>query len=188
MILDAQSADALTEMVQVGVGFSAGLLQSILDAPVELRNPQIEWIQAYDLPNGFDPLTSVELGFSGLLLGDAKMLFPRETALYLAALLNEAAPDSPDLDSLCGPTLTELGNLVLNGIVGTISNRLDLQLHYEVPRYAETPQQEWLAARSSERTLLVRSRLAVKDHPVEGEFWFCLDLASARLMAESLKN
>lgn len=191
MILDARSSDLFTEMVHIGVGYSAGILQSMLDSHIQLRIPRVELVRAEDLSQHLGlPVTSVQMGFSGFLMGDALMIFPRQAARHLAALLNQESPESAELDFLCSSTLSEVGNLVLNGIVGSISNLLNLQLDYQVPRYAELPLQEWLGRRSAELAgiLLVRATISVEGHPIEGEFLFCLDSVSAHEFLERLKN
>ena len=190
MMLDACSSDALTEIINIGVGYSAGILQSMLDCHIELHIPRVEVMRAEDLPKHIGlPVASVHLGFSGFMMGDAVMLFPREAARNLAALLNQESPDSPHLDFLCGSTLTEVGNILLNGIVGTISNLLDLHLDYNVPEYSELPLQEWLNRRDGlSSVLLVRSTISVENHPIEGELMLCLDSGSAQQFLERLRN
>ena len=187
MSLDACSSDALTELVNIGVGYSAGMLQSMLDCHIQLRIPRVELLRANELSDHIGP--SVHLGFKGYMMGDAVMLFSRQAALHLAALLNQQAPDSPELDFLCGSTLTELGNLVLNGIVGTISNLLHLHLDYQVPEYSEMPLQNWLGRREGlDSVLLVRSVISVEGHPIEGELMLCLDSGLAQQFLSRLKN
>ncbi len=190
MILDACSSDALTEIINIGVGYSAGILQSMLDCHIELHIPRVELLRAEDLPKHIGlPVASVHLGFTGYLMGDAVMLFPREAARNLAALLNQESPDSPHLDFLCGSTLTEVGNILLNGIVGTISNLLDLHLDYQVPEYSELPLQEWLNRRDGmSSVLLVRSTISVENHPIEGELMLCLNSGSAEEFIRRLQQ
>lgn len=182
MKLDARSSDALTEIVNIGVGYSAGILQSMLDCHIEVHISRAQLLRAEDLPGQLGlPVASVQLGFSGYLVGNAVMLFPRPAARHLAALLHQESPDSPQLDFLCGSTLTEVGNIVLNGIVGTISNLLQLHLSYQVPEYSELPLQEWLGRRQGlASVLLVRSVISVENHPIQGELLLCLDSASAQ--------
>ncbi|MFN8609636.1 MAG: chemotaxis protein CheC [Vulcanimicrobiota bacterium] len=190
MKIDACSSDVLAEMVSIGVGHSAGLLQSLLDRHIELRIPKVELLSVQDLPAHIGlPVASVHLGFTGFLMGDAVMLFPRSSALRLAALLNQEPPDSPELDSLCDSTLTEVGNIVLNAIVGTISNLLHLHLDYQVPEYSENPLQDWLSRHQSQANLLlVNSIIRVEGQPIEAELMLCLDSDSAQKFLQPLRN
>ncbi|MBS2033346.1 hypothetical protein JST97_00045 [bacterium] len=190
MKLDACSSDALTEIVNIGVGHSAGILQSMLNCHIELHIPKVQLVRVEDLPDHIGcPVAFVHLGFTGFLVGDAVMLFPRPAARHLAALLNQESPDSPHLDFLCGSTLTEVGNIVLNAIVGTISNMLQLHLDYQVPEYTEIPLHDWLARNEGLATiLLVNSIISVEGHPIDAELMICMDADSGRHFMDRLRS
>uniref|UniRef100_A0ACD5GZE0 Uncharacterized protein n=1 Tax=Desertifilum tharense IPPAS B-1220 TaxID=1781255 RepID=A0ACD5GZE0_9CYAN len=50
------------------------------------------------------------------------MIFPTESASTLVSLLTGEKPGTPDLEAVKIGTLLEVGNIVLNGVVGTVSN------------------------------------------------------------------
>ncbi len=194
LTLDEKGSDILTELVNIGVGKAAGILQSMLNCHIELSIPKVQLIGPHEIHShistNLDNLHStVRLSFSGSLTGDAVMVFPCASARKLVALLTDEPEDSPDVDFMCGSTVTEVGNIVLNGIVGTLTNLLDLSVEYEVPCYSEMPLLEWLGYRGGMAAiLLVRTRIRVQHQPIEGEFLLCLRLLSAKSFLERLEN
>lgn len=186
LTLDGPRQDIVTELINIGVGNAAAILNGMLDCHIELTIPRVDLIEPEQLPkhlsrysDGTSP-SSVRLGFSGGLTGDAVMVFPQVAARRLVALLAQEPEESPDIDFLRSSTITEVGNIVLNGVVGSLTNILDLNVTYELPYYSEKPLQEWLAGTPSVAAiLLIRTRLKVREQPIEGDFLMCLQLESA---------
>ena len=61
------------------------------------------------------------------------LAFPRRSALLLSQTLAELDEEPDDFDIDLSGILTEVGNIVLNGVVGSIGNILDIGLSYTVP-------------------------------------------------------
>ena len=143
MELTTDQLDALQELVNVGVGQAAGMLNEMIEFRIQLQVPVVRLLTPEELQTelsgrlGIDPLASVQLEFNGSFDGTAQLVFPTESAANLVALLTGETPESPDLDSLKIGTLTEVGNIVINGVMGSISNMLSQPLHYSVPAYTE---------------------------------------------------
>lgn len=143
MELTADQLDALKELINVGVGQAAGMLNEMIEFRIRLQVPIVRLLTPLELQTelsgrlGPDQLASVQLAFSGSFGGTAQLVFPTESAANLVAILTGEEPESPDLDSLKIGTLTEVGNIVINGVMGCISNMLTQPLHYSVPVYLE---------------------------------------------------
>jgi chemotaxis protein CheC len=82
-------------------------------------------------------ISAVRLGFSGSLSGTAELMFPTDSASVLVAVLTGEDLDSPDLDAVKIGTLSEIGNIVINGVIGSISNILEERMEYKIPSYCE---------------------------------------------------
>jgi chemotaxis protein CheC len=141
--LTADEIDALKELINIGVGSAAGMLNEMIQFPILLQIPDINLLSAKELLSqlkkhfGTERLASVQLGFSGSFSGSAHLLFPTDSAVKLVSVLTGEEKGSPELESLKISTISEVGNMVINGVMGSIGNILDQPLDYAVPYYAE---------------------------------------------------
>jgi chemotaxis protein CheC len=144
MNLTFNHVDALQELVNIGVGRAAGVLNDMLDSPILLRIPEVRLLTPEELKIelqtqfGENLLATVQLSFSGSFSGTAELVFPTESAGNLVSILTGEAPGTPDLDVVKIGALLEVGNIVLNGIMGSLSNALVEHLEYSLPAYAES--------------------------------------------------
>jgi chemotaxis protein CheC len=78
-------------------------------------------------------------------------------------------------------TLNEVGNILINGVVGTIGNILDKPFEFSVPNYVEGRLEELLQQKNpgGELTvLLIRTRFRVQDRQIEGNIFLVFELGS----------
>ncbi|MCU0534511.1 MAG: hypothetical protein MUD14_11525 [Hydrococcus sp. Prado102] len=141
--LTEEQIDALQELINIGVGRAAGILNEMLDSRILLQIPLVKVLNLSQLQQELvekfadGQLAAVQLGFTGSFSGTAELVFPTESASKLVALLTGEEPGTPDLDSVRIGTLSEIGNIVINGVMGSISNVLKQQMNYTLPFYAE---------------------------------------------------
>lgn len=143
-VLTAIQLEALQELLNIGVGRSAAMLNRMVGVHVRLQVPLVKVMSEAELmPElqqhlGLERVAAVRLGFSGSFNGVAHLVFPAPSAARLvAALMSEDPEPLDDLDAIKIGTLSEVGNVVLNGVMGEISNVLHQQLKYSIPAYAE---------------------------------------------------
>ena len=140
--LTPEEIDVLTEIINIGVGKAAGSLSDIIGTHVVLKVPHVELLPLEKLQEiatklGNDPISSVIQNFQGAFTGSAALVFPPESASRLVSALTGDDVTSPHLDSVRGGTLMEVGNIVINGILGTISNILRCNLHFSLPEFRD---------------------------------------------------
>jgi chemotaxis protein CheC len=117
-------------------------------------------------------LSSVQLPFKGTFSGASCLLFPTESAKTLVIALTGEAEDPDTLDSLREATLTEIGNIVLNGVMGSLAKILNHQIIYSVPFYQETTIQRLLQptlSGSSEIILWAQTQFTIQDYDLTGD-------------------
>jgi chemotaxis protein CheC len=134
--------DALTELINIGVGRAAGTLNQILEAHVHLQVPFVKIFPSSQIEKALSniattPLSLVRLIFKGSFSGTALLAFPSDSASHLVDILTGEESDISDLDSIRVGALTEVGNIVLNGVMGSLSNVLQEHLIYSIPVYIE---------------------------------------------------
>lgn len=142
MLLSDFQRDALTELINIGVGRGSAMLNDMLMTPIVLKVPEIDVIPFSALLSrlAFDNETivsGINLEFSGDFEGFSQIIFPKNSASKLVSVLIGQEGDGSDLDTIKAEALTEIGNIVLNGIMGSLGNYLQKELQYIVPVYQE---------------------------------------------------
>jgi chemotaxis protein CheC len=176
-ILTSDQLDALHELFNVGVGQAAGMLNQMLGMTVKLRVPVVHLLQANQVLSvlnefGVDPVAAVKLPFRGEFDGFAVLIFPPADAAQIANNLMGQDSESTDMDALRVGTINEVGNVVLNAVLGTISNQLEMCLRYSIPTYREITVGELFQLdleETSQSTLIVaRVNFLLLELEVEG--------------------
>jgi chemotaxis protein CheC len=185
MLTDSR-ADVLTEIMNMGVGNAANSLNQLVGTHVELRVPGVSMVTASEAQAriesmGWVPLSTVQLEFSGSLRGNVALMFSGEGAVKLVSLLTGDCGEHADIDGMRKATLEEAGNILLNGVVGAVSNLMDNQLAFSVPYYSESQRViERLTASCDEdaHVILSRAHFNVAEHQIEGEILLYFEVAS----------
>lgn len=133
-----EQKDALTEIINIGVGRAGAMLSDLVEQRIELRVPSVQMCDLSEIGSVLGSRgemldTSIFQDFDGAVSGRTILAFPRESGLRLGQILGELGqtPDELDVD-LIG-ILTEVGNILINGVMGSISNMFESTLAYTVP-------------------------------------------------------
>ena len=132
--------DALTEIINIGVGRAASSLNDITGAHIQLKVPRIELFPLEKLTEllgrlGHTNVSTVIQTFKGEFTGSAALLFPPESTLRLMSALTNETVKTADLDSESRGILMEIGNIVINCILGTMANILECSMDFSLPQY-----------------------------------------------------
>jgi chemotaxis protein CheC len=166
--------DVLTELVNVGVGRAASSLSDLVNCRIELSVPSIQLSRSCELKfaDQNSPSTVVVQGFSGELSGRAALAFPHESSLTLAALLSGVDVLESELDVELSGVLLEVGNILLNSLVGTLANEIQQQLDYTLPSLYSGPtswQRLYLTEGDDDEDLLVADvHFRVQSREIQG--------------------
>lgn len=184
MIVPQKQIDALNELINIGVGQAASRLSTMLDTHIRLAAPEVMLLRLSDVAGalaefGDGPLAMVQMPFRGPIAGVASLLFPPEDASRLVDTLTGQAYPNTDMDSLRAGTLSEVGNIVLNGVMGTIANFVDEHLEYSPPTYLEDvlPKLFHLDRRDPAAVfVLARVRFLVEKQEIQGNIVLYLEV------------
>lgn len=132
--------DALTELVNMGVGRAANALNELTESHIILKVPSLEIFRFEEFDKldkrfGLDPVAAVLQNFHGSYRGRAALIFPTESALNLVTGVTGEEPEADDLDAIQSGTLAEIGNIVINALIGTIGNILGNRLEFDLSEY-----------------------------------------------------
>lgn len=188
--------DALREMVNTGLGRAASSLNMMLDSPIELDIPSIALFRPNDLEDcrtklGDSLLSCVQIGFNGPFAGTALLAFPPPSAAKLvAALAGDPTPPSA-LNAVTAETLNEVGNILINCIIGTIGNILDRPFEFSLPNHLEGRLEELLRPKPplpGLTILLVLTRFQTRQLNIEGNIFLLFELAAIEALLSSLDS
>jgi chemotaxis protein CheC len=189
--LTPEQEDILTELVNVGIGRAACSLSEMIDSNVGLRVPNVRAADARGMIQLTDERHAdssiVVQGFTGPLAGTAVLVFPPASARSLVALLTGAQKGSLALDVERAAVLTEVGNIIINAVLGSLGNLASLDLTFGLPRYEEGGALTGLDPTSQAWAVVVGVVFQIKEHSVEGQLAVVFERATLgsvwRLMA-----
>lgn len=197
MYISPEHLDALQELINIGVGRAAGSLTQMWEKPIRFHVPFIRlgkpdevFQEIQRIPD--TTLSSVQLPFfKGTFKGSAYLLFPIDSATALVTALTGEAEDTDTMDSLREATLTEIGNIVLNGVMGSLANILQNQITYSVPFYQETSFQELLQptpSDSSEMVLWAHTQFTIEEYDLTGDIILMFSIPDLGLLINAVSK
>lgn len=185
MLTEIQN-DALKELLNISIGQAAHTFSQLVHHRIELSIPCIRLIpltrEASKYPQLFSTahpsqiLTST-IQFGEKLQGKAILLFPLEkTRLLIDLFLQEEEGISSQskpfhLSEMDYDALKEIGNLLLNAIMGGLGNLLGIKLLYHPPQVEKMLLQVfWDTIIPDEEIylLILYSSFNLRDHNIEG--------------------
>lgn len=186
--------DALREMINIGVGRGAGVLNTLLQAHITLKIPAIQTVTPSELPKllhlADDRLCLVNMAFSGPLEGEAILAFPCNNAGKLVGVLTGQKDLPRAIDTLEAGTVSEVGNIVLNGVMGTVGNILGLCLNYQVPtfRQGDLGMLQSSGCEGGYRAVLASAQFRVEQLEMEGSLILRFAESSFELLLGKIDN
>ena len=196
--IDEQTIDAIREIVNIGVGRAAGQLQDMTGSHIRLRIPSITIVPFNEITASGntlisgDTLSAVLLDFKGTFSGISAVVFPPESAAALVMLLTGEHEKSPELDAMRIEALKEVGNIIINAVMGSIANVLSEHLIYSIPTYYEGPIENLARLKRKnvrdECVLLARTNFLVEKLNVEGDILLILEIGSLDALVESINR
>ena len=194
MNLTDKHIDYLKELMNIGVGKGASILNTMLNSHIQLQIPNLQVMKYEEIIEeikklSMDNLSAVDLPFKGQLSGEAVLIFPAKSAVKLVNILTDDSEDQDDsdLDSIKIGTLSEIGNIVLNSIMGTLCNFFKIDLRYSVPFYKEESAENLIYEKSDFSTLtflLAQTRFKIEEMNIDGDIMIIFDVGSFDVLLE----
>lgn len=187
MQLIDEKLDAMTEVVNIGIGRAAASLSDLVGERIELHVPRVRLLDIYNSDCLSETGLSVVQGFNGAVAGNAMLVFPSQSGRVLASLLaGGVAPEDLQPYEVSG-ILSEVGNIVLNGVLGSIANVMQANLSYEVPVFhLDQAVCDALGKVGDGQLLVADAALAVQSRRIDGKVLLAFDVGSVEAVLESL--
>jgi chemotaxis protein CheC len=109
----------------------------------------------------------------------------------LVAALTGQEAGAPGMNAVMAGTLNEVGNILLNGVMGTIANILEKPFEYTFPSYLEGSLEHLLASPEITRetlALMVQTNFAVREMQIEGNVFLLLELKAFETLVGMLND
>lgn len=138
--------DILSELFNIGVGRAAKLLSEVVQKRINLQVPKIILPETeagnLDLPPQFSELFDAALmvstiSFTESLQGKANLIFPADKIKKLVFLCSgddSVSAEDTDFTDVDFDVMREIGNILLNCILGEFGNLTNIQLTYDLPQ------------------------------------------------------
>ncbi|GAB4271222.1 MAG: chemotaxis protein CheC [Deferrisomatales bacterium] len=186
--------DVLTEVVNLGMGRAASSLSRLTGERVLLEVPRIAILTLDRLDEELAPVLRQEVcsvlqGFHGDITGDAILFLPVDSAANLVGLLVGRSLPLERITELEQAALMEVGNIVINACLGSLSNLLETRFSFLVPQVAVRNFRAILRSgalgegEAARVCLLIESRFRVKEREVDGYLAVVVGVESARALA-----
>ncbi|MCG5239283.1 chemotaxis protein [Azospirillum doebereinerae] len=190
--LDADEADAIAELFNIGMGEPAAALSSMLGEEVHLSVPSFAVSThariSRDLAPGMvPPVCAVRGAFAGPFTGEAMLIFPEQGTLALVGRLVPVDPAADGPGEMEQDALTEIGNIILNGCLASLSNLIGGEIAGTVPGYG-SGDPEAVIGSAEDPVLFVRIDMALAAGDARGHALFLLDIASLDAFREAIRR
>lgn len=193
MQLSEDDIDALGEIINIGVGRAAGSLSELIGTRIDLRVPIVQTVELTVADQMTESGMSIMQSFEGNVSGNALLLFPTDSGKKLAALLGGYGSDAEIPELEVSGVLAEVGNIVLNGVLGSLSNAIGSDFIYTVPDfYVEETVSTLVKKRnnqSAEETLsvlLADTQFSVESEDIRGSVVVAFHLGCFQSLLENL--
>jgi len=190
--------DSLTEIINIGMGQAADSLSKMLNEEVALSVPEILFFDLdkaseYLDKNAKKNFSGVSQQFNGVINGDALLLFPEEKSLDLVRLLLKDTTQLDDFTEMEQEALCEIGNIILNAGLSSLSNFLKTELGGTIPIYQYGDGHKILSSSStiennSSNILFIHVDFGIKKNDINGYIVFILTIDSINNLTKSIDN
>lgn len=188
--LTVDQEDILSEIFNIGVGRAASVLSQMTSEKVELVTPNIDLVPQKEMGEKLGlssvEIASIRMDFGGDYAGSSAIFFPIDSALTLVNLLTGEDESSDDFDGILTETLKEVGNIVVNSVLGSLSNMLNCRLEYSLPTYKKNKFEKVFEAEQDGYCLLANTDFSLKTQKINGNIIVLLSFDSSMSLLERL--
>lgn len=186
--------DALTEIVNIGVGRAASSLRKMIGDQVTLSVPAIDVVSQRRAARLISEREAAELvavrqDFDGAFAGRALLIFPESNSLELVRAVTGESLSAEDLAEMENEALTETGNVILNSCLATIANMLKRSLAMTIPEVLHGNSATLFEIDEAEEdglVLFLYIDFAVRKRDIRGYIAMIMDIPSLEKLKELL--
>lgn len=196
-MLSDKQIDTITEIINIGVGKGSASLGQMIEGEILLSVPYVNVVDFNHVQDeinklgGGEEVHSVEMRFSGDYDGSANIILPGESAKLLASLLIHEDPNSDAIKEMKDGLLIEVGNIILNAIIGSFGNIMNSPLDYHMPISYEGNVNgiySLLDKNKYKEVLICRTNFTIQGKNISGDILIMYEMTSFSKLTEVLNQ
>jgi chemotaxis protein CheC len=132
----------------------------------------------------------IDMAFRGEFSGTAQLVFSTKDAGKLVSLFTGEKNSKSEFNDLMKSSLTEIGNIVLNSLVGTMGNIFKTRIEYYMPTFSGQYNRDLELADKIDKNLilLAKTLFTISEVNIIGSFIFFLEISSVDHFVELVNN
>jgi len=191
-----EQRDAITEIFNIGVGRAAQTLSAVLNSHIQLQVPTVEVFTEPDYSElkkrfNLDQVSAVTMDYDSHFSGSVLLVISPESAAILVSTLVDEEPGPVHLDPAREGALCELGNMIINNLMGSIANFLEETVHYFLPEYKEGPFESILQEKSNKEgtsVCVANTTMSIEELEVHGNLIVIFKVGHLTKLLDSIKK
>ena len=139
---------------------------------------------------GCERLCAVRQGYAGIFETDAVLMFPVDQSLLLVQMMVGSDVPLEQLGEMEKDALAEVGNILLNGVVGSMADLLHMQFEGSLPEVEQGSAAQVLGfdTNLTDKVLNLEVEFDIASHEIKGFIAFMLDIKSMNLLKLRLQT
>ena len=185
--------DYLSEIFNIGVGNAASSLSQMVKQEIKLSVPELSFLSStelIELLGSKNLLSSVSQKMDGPFSAQSMLLFPDADSLEIVRkLLGEHLSDE-GIAELQNEAMSEIGNIVLNACIGSLSQSFDMTFQIDLPEFNRATPDDILKSKHLDREsliLFIRIELTLSESKITGYLAFLLGFESFSILHDQIK-
>ncbi len=152
--------DYVTEVINISIGKAASTMSELINDSIKMSVPRIELLPANEAIESFvskEPrkLSGVCQKFNGCLDGEAFLLFPEENSLSIIKMMLGNSVPVNSMAELEQEALCEIGNIIINSVLGSIADLFHERIDSELPLYISSEYNELIYNTNPEDNIIM---------------------------------
>ena len=192
--------DALAETLNLSLGEAAAVFSQLVAEEIELTVPTVELItrdelvrrmEALQTPGASELLCGISQSFEAesLFSTDTMLVFPERGSLEIVRRMLGNAVPIERITELEQDALAEIGNIIINGCMSSLSNLFQTSLNGTLPKVRLSDACTMFdSLDTADKILVARIGLRMSVQNVSGYVLFMMDLDSMRNFIKQSRN
>ena len=190
--------DAISELLNIGMGRAADALSQMAHEEVQLSVPFVDLLPVNDVTQLLgeqpaDAITGVKQQFTGVFWGDALLLFPEAQSLELVRILLDDIVPLERMVDMKQDAFMEIGNIILNACLGSLADLLSNEIGSSLPEFLQGSCTEIFTILQSEHpqddfVLFLKMDFAIQARAINGYVAFMIDGISTQALQDNVEQ
>lgn len=187
-MLNTIQIDAITELLNIGIGSAASALSEMVDDEVALSIPEIALVNPEQATKALSKtlqttISAVHQEFQGPIWGKALLFFPEKQSLDLVRAVIDNSMPLEDVSEVEQEAIEEIGNVILNACLSSLADVFGKEIHTQLPEFykgdvATLFQTNAIADDSDPSLLLLKVGFSLQEKDIKGYVSFFMSIGS----------